>query len=436
MDADVIVIGAGAAGLAAARSLARDVAVVVVEARDRPGGRVRWVPDSGAVQGELGAEFIHGPAEETMRLLRDGGTTSVESAGESWAFDGATLRREEDRFMSSAAIFEGVRALERDESVDRFLRRFEGDEGMRETVKWARAFVEGFEAADPSIASVRAIAQEWQSGVDSTAARPLSGYGPMIDRLHDACGAAGARVVFSTIVRGISWSRGTVAVNVTGPSGEAQTLRARTAVVTLPVGVLRHAGDETEIVFDPPLPAAKRGALEHIEMGHAIKVLLWFRTAFWEQLLDGRYREGAFFRTEASAFAAFWTQFPVRCEMVTAWAGGPKATALHDLSESERIDRALREFGELFGEPELAGREFESGAAHDWTRDPFARGAYSYVAVGGSHARSALASPVDQTLFFAGEATSGNGQGGTVNGALETGERAAREAAAALRSGT
>ena len=62
---------------------------------------------------------------------------------------------------------------------------------------------------------------------------------------------------------------------------------------------------------------------------------------------------------------------------------------------------------------------------HDWSADPFSRGAYSYVAVGGGEARATLGAPVEQTLFFAGEATSTDGQGGTVNGAIESGERAA-----------
>ncbi len=432
MDADVIVIGAGAAGLAAARSLAeRDVSVVVVEARDRAGGRVRWVPYSNAVQGELGAEFIHGKAAETIRLLREAGSAAVESAGESWTFDGGKLRPETDEFRSSAAIFEGVRALTRDESVERYLRRFDGDAAMRDTVKWARAFVEGFDAADPASASVRAIAEEWQSGVDSASARPLGGYGPMIDRLHGACYAAGARFDFTTIVRRISWRRDSVAVNVTDAQGALQTIRGRAAVVTLPIGVLRHAGDEREIVFDPVLPAAKRHALEHIEMGPVVKVLLRFRTAFWDEIHDGRYRDASFFRADGP-FAAYWTQFPIRSELIAAWAAGPKATALHGLSESELVNRALHEFAGLLDEAAPARDAFEQGYVHDWQRDPFAYGAYSYVAVGGANARSALASPVDDTLFFAGEATSEAGQSGTVNGALETGERAAREVAAAL----
>ena len=102
------------------------------------------------------------------------------------------------------------------------------------------------------------------------------------------------------------------------------------------------------------------------------------------------------------------------------------------LSRAETIDRAVRGFGALFGEVDLARAELAGAATHDWSADPYARGAYSYVRVGGIGARAALAAAVDRTLFFCGEATSTDGQGGTVNGAFETGERAAREVAAAL----
>jgi monoamine oxidase len=437
VDADVIVIGAGAAGLAAARSLAsRSLRVIVLEARDRVGGRV-WSDSSlrDAVPAELGAEFIHGQAKETMALLRDAGTAAVETSGESWTCcEDGNLRHNEDNFISAAGIFEGARALTIDESVDRFLRRFEDDKAMRETVGTARAFVEGFDAADPAIASVRAIADELRSGVDFASTRPLGGYRPIFEYLYSACAAAGVQTCVSTIVRRISWHRGEVAVETKSFLGEARTIRARAAIVTLPVGVLRHSGDETEVVFDPDLPAAKRGALTSIEMGHVVKVTLRFRTAFWQRIHDGRYRDAGFFRCAGQPFAAYWTQFPVRSELIVAWVGGPKATALGGVSRSELIERALSGFGALFGEPALARKEFEGGVMHDWGHDPFARGAYSYVAVGGENARAVLGASVDDTLFFAGEATSGNGQGGTVNGALETGERAAREVTMSLNT--
>ena len=434
MDADVIVIGAGAAGLAAAGSLAaRSLRVIVLEARDRTGGRVLSEPSARAVATELGAEFIHGPAAETTALLDDAGIAVVDTDGESWTREqGGELRRRDDNLVSAAGIFERVRGFAADESVDCFLRRFKDDEAIRETVEVARAFVEGFEAADPAIASARAIADEWRSGVDFATARPLGGYRPMFERLRDTAAGAGVQMHLSTAAQTISWRRGAVAVDAKNDRGESRPIRARAAIVTLPVGVLRHGADEAKVVFEPDLPATKRSALRSLEMGHAVKVALWFRTAFWEEIRDGRYRDAGFFRDVGQPFMAYWTQLPIRSELVVAWAGGPKANAMGGASKAELIERALNGFGGLLGETDLARKEFEGGVMHDWSNDPFARGAYSYVAVGGGTARAVLGEPVEETLFFAGEATSTNGQGGTVNGALETGNRAAREAAAAL----
>lgn len=429
-----MVIGAGAAGLAAARSLAsRSLRVVVLEGRDRIGGRVfSHQIASMPTRAELGAEFIHGRAEQTMALLHEAGVEAAATSGELWMRKHGELRLAVDDFTSSAAIFEGARALDDDESVDRFLRRFAGDQAMRETVETARSFVEGFDGADPSIASALAIAQEWGSGVDATTARPLGGYQRMFEYLREACDAMGVQMSLSTIVRRISWRRGAVRVGTTNEPGDSRTIESRAAVVTLPVGVLRQSGDKVAVEFDPGLPSAKCDALGSIEMGHVIKVALWFRTAFWEQICNGRYRGGAFFSGEGQPFAVYWSQLPVRSRLIVAWVGGPKALALSGATQTQLVEQAVNGFGSLFGDPAVARREFEAGAVHDWDRDPFARGAYSYVAVGGAGARATLAAPIDKTLFFAGEATSGDGQGGTVNGALETGERAAAEVLTSL----
>jgi monoamine oxidase len=374
-----------------------------------------------------------------MALLRETGAAAIDGGGETWVVsDAGNLERDDgdEGFGAVAAIFERARRLPEDESVETFLRRFAGDAAMRETADTARLFVEGFDAADTRIASAYSIADEWRSGVDSLSARPLGGYRPIFEFLRDACAAAGVEIALSSIVRRISWKRSAVTVDVERASGESSSVRARAAIVTLPVGVLRHAGDETAIAFDPHLPASKHEALRRIEMGHAVRVVLAFRSAFWERLEKARYRDAGYFRCQGRPFRAYWTQYPVRSELVTAWAGGPQATALDGATPSELIESAISGFGELFGEPELVRREFARAVVHDWTHDPFSRGAYSYVALGGvagsGGARIALGEPVDDTLFFAGEATSSDNQGGTVNGALESGERAAREAAAAL----
>ncbi|MBV9103145.1 MAG: FAD-dependent oxidoreductase [Candidatus Eremiobacteraeota bacterium] len=434
MEGDVVVIGAGAAGLAAARMLAeRGQRVFLLEARDRIGGRVWSSPTARpALRAEFGAEFIHGKAAETRMLLREAGTAAIEDGGESWTLSGGKLHRDESDFFSAAQLLEGTRSLSKDESVEVFLRRFDGNEALRSTVEGARRFVEGFEAADPAVASARAIDQEWRSGVDRLIARPLGGYHPIFQHVRQACAAAGVHLSLSTVVRRVRWEDGAVTVEATRSDGTSNAFRARCAIVTLPLAVLREDG-EGAVHFTPELPHSKRNALARLEMGHAVRVVLEFRTAFWESVSDNRYRDAGFFRCDTLPFNAYWTQLPVRSETITAWAGGPRAVALGRLPRSAVIEKALSAFSTALADGGVAREEFEGAFFHDWSSDPYARGAYSYVAVGGGDARAALAEPVRETLFFAGEATSTDGQAGTVNGALRTGQRAAQEALTVLR---
>jgi monoamine oxidase len=436
LKTDVIVVGAGAAGLAAARALAESsVRVTLIEARDRTGGRVLSQRlGSLGVPVELGAEFIHGDAPETSAYLREADLAKIETVDESWARDenGALAKTNDD--FTSVDLFERARSLERDESVDVFLRRFEGDSGLRVEARRARAFVEGFEAADPTRASARAIADELASGTDATSWRPVGSYAPLFAHLEQRCASAGVDLHLDTRVERIAWERGRVTVETQGSDGTRSALVARCAIVTVPVGVLRD--ENGGISFVPPLPRDKRTALHGIEMGHAVRVALAFRTPFWERVSEGRYRNAAFFRCEGGAFAAFWTQAPLRGRSIVAWAGGPRATSLEQLSENERIALALDAFGGLFSERALARSEFEAGATHDWSRDAFAHGAYSYVVAGAEEARARLGESLDDALFFAGEATATDGQCGTVSGAFGTGSRAAREATRALAGTT
>jgi monoamine oxidase len=432
LDADVIVIGAGAAGLTAAAGLARrSFRVILLEGRDRIGGRVLWTEASdGRESVELGAEFIHGKAPETTALLRRTGSSRVALDGEMWTRrPSGAVELDKTDFRASTDIFAPALDLKTDETVDRYLRRFEHDAPMAQKVELARAFVEGFDAADPSIASVIGIADELCSGVDYATHRPSRGYAPLIAELRKECIDAGVTVVLSAVVRRVRWQRGEVVIEAMS-GAERRALRGRAAIVTVPVGVLRAQRDA--VAFDPELPAGTREALDKIEMGHVMKVALRFRSRFWARVGEGRYRHASFFRVPAGKFPAYWTQQPLAGAAVIAWAGGTQATALAALSISALVATAFDEFSGLFGDPNAAREEFIDGVMHDWSSDPFARGAYSYIAVGGSGARAKLGAPIENTLYIAGEATSTDGQGGTVNGAIATGERAAREAAAAL----
>lgn len=426
-DVDIVVVGAGAAGLACARRLAEaGISTVVLEARDRVGGRVLEA-SNGAIAAELGAEFIHGPARETRALLREIGQREVEPDGDDWRRTAkGELQHSEDEFRAAVSLFKHVDQLEADESVEQFLARYTNGRVDLRRVQDARAFVEGFDAADPSKASARGIAFEWQSGVDSQAARPIGGYRAMFDYLHQTCAKAGVGFEFETIVERIEWQRGSVTVSARHGSKGSRAFHARAVIITLPIGVLRNA----DVHFEPALPSSKYEAFEKIEMGDVVKVALFFRSRFWEDVAGGRYRDAGFFRSLSAAFQTYWTQLPMRQSLIISWLGGPAATQLRRRPGREIVTRALDEFGALFDATGRAHEEFEGAIMHDWGGDPFARGAYSYLAVGGEHARSQLAASVDGALFFAGEASAEDGQGGTVNGAFATGERAAREVAA------
>jgi monoamine oxidase len=204
--------------------------------------------------------------------------------------------------------------------------------------------------------------------------------------------------------------------------------------VTLPLGVLQvPAGAPGAVRFVPPLDA-KRDALQGLLSGPVLKLSLRFRRAFWEELDGGKYEDASFFHSAATVFPTFWTSLPLRAPLLTAWIGGPKAARLSASETPDIVRQALESLSTVFGERPQSEFELEAAYLHNWQTDPFARGAYSYIAVGGGDARRMLAAPLEDTVFFAGEATDTEDEAATVTGALQSGERAAREVTERLKA--
>ena len=428
----MVVVGAGAAGLAAARVLSRaGRSVVVLEARDRIGGRLYTREDpSLPVPVELGGEFIHGTADVSFALLRAANTVAVDTGDGSFIYEDGELREREDPFAVIEHVMARAKELTADVSVEEFLQQLHGDDAQRER-RYTRMLVEGFDAADPRIASMRALAEEWNggdSGQTSRQFRPLGGYAKLLRTMHGALDPARVQVGLATPVRAVRWGRDGVVIDATTSSGAPLAVHARTAIVTLPVGVLQAK----TVSFEPSLPQAKHDALARLVMGPVVKLVLRFRSAFWERVRDGRYLDAAFFHRAEASFPTFWTLLPLRAPLLCAWAGGPKADKLAGHDEAALIATALDDLIALFGSDADPRGELETVYTHDWQHDPYALGAYSYVAVGGGDARTLLAAPVDDVLFFAGEATASTSESGTAAGALQSGERAANEALLAL----
>lgn len=432
---DVIIIGAGVAGLAAGAELASSGhSVLILEARDRIGGRVwtRHEPEVSAPV-ELGAEFIHGEIPETFELLQEVGKAALSTSGQRYVLSqGKLQQRAEGLFAQIQAGLERfVHEKPADVAFERFLAEGERYGLSKDACKLARAAVEGFDAADPARASTLSIAEEWSAGgmLDAPQFRPAGGYSSLLAALAGALERKHVRLQLHTIVQAVRWSPSSVEVD--GEFlGKPFQAKARRAIVTLPLGVLQAPADATGAVRFTPVLKDKDAALAGLASGPVLKVVLRFRSAFWEGLDGGKYHDAGFFQAPDLTFPTFWTARPVRAPLLSAWMGGPRAARLGQRPEAEIVRAASDSAQSMFGGQPL---ELEAAYWHDWLADPFSRGAYSYVTVGGQKARRELAAPIHDTLFFAGEAT--DSEGGTVTGALHSGTRAAREVHGSLKSG-
>ncbi|WP_257459683.1 flavin monoamine oxidase family protein [Archangium lipolyticum] len=425
---DVVVLGAGASGLAAADRLARaGLRVAVLEARERPGGRVDTVRD--AVDGtplELGAEFIHGKPSVLLKLARRAGV-KVGTCNDKHALLWRGKLAEGD---TSFDFLEDLAAAEPpDRPVSQLLAEHAGDWSELEA-RMARSYVEGFYAATVETASSLAIARmeraaEQLGGIAPS--RSLQGYDRVLEPLVRGLMRRPETLFFNAVAEQVRWSPKGVEVRARTREGvPLGTFRARRAVVTLPVGVLKAAPPEPGAVrFVPHLPDKER-ALARLEMGPLMKVLLRFRSPFWKEREDTR--PYGFFHAPGQPLPTWWTLEPLRSRYLVGWSGGPDAEALSRLREEEVLRQSLEVLGRLFKLPRRALHErLESWRVQDWQREPFTRGGYCVIPAGAVDAMEVLARPVQDTLFFAGEATHLEGEEGTVHGALATGLRAARE---------
>jgi monoamine oxidase len=236
-------------------------------------------------------------------------------------------------------------------------------------------------------------------------------------------------------VKSVSWDKSGVTVECRSTVGaSALRVRGARAIVTLPLGVLASRAVSADAVrFEPALDAKTR-AMSKLAMGNVVRQVLRFDQAFWEERSVVRARKGepleqlSFLHADDQDFPTSWTQFPVHAPLLTLWAGGSKADALGTLGDEEIVARALASLARALGVPASVPRaHLVEGWRHDWAADPFARGAYSHPLAGGMQAARALAAPVEGTLFFAGEATSNAPDNGTLDGAIASGRRAARE---------
>jgi len=436
-EQSVLILGAGAAGLAAARDLAAaGIEVIVIEARDRVGGRVHTQHNSSVIPVELGAEFVHGQHPQLLQIIENSGRPLCDVTHRHWYFENGVVSDSHDFWKKLTALMDLMDPDQPDRSLQDFLDSLPNDEATARAKSVATRYVEGFHAASVSRIGVHGLikANEAEDEIDGEDSfRVLGGYDVVTETLRAEAQAHGAILHLNTIVKEIRWNRNQVEA-VCIADKRLQKFAGSRTVVTLPLGVLQAKHHQRGAVrFVPDLPRQTQAAIDGIEMGQATRVVLQFRERFWEKLeLAGtecreKLSRLGFVHFPEAPFATWWTLLPVRAAVMVGWAGGPAAEKFVGCGKEYAVDLALSSLKQILGIPEERLRNLLLAAhAHDWGSDPFSRGAYAYLPVNGLQAQRTLARPLDDTIYFAGEAIS-VGHIGTVHGAIASGHLAADE---------
>jgi monoamine oxidase len=422
-NADIIILGAGASGLMAAYKLSEaGKQVIVLEARSRAGGRMYTLNDS--LHTELGAEFVHGDLPVTLELLRKANIELLPASGERWFSREGKLSKTTDQFEHWDLLMEKLNLLENDTSIGDFLQQEFGDEQYAGLRSMVTRFVSGYDTADPFRASAFALRREWQSEDDDTQHRVKGGYGRMIDFLVGASEQNGAVFYLNTIAKHIHWTHGQVEV-ITSVN---ESFKAKQLIIALPLGVLKASPSEQAAITISPSVSRYNDAIDQIGFGAVIKVLLQFKTTFWEDHpAMGADLGDMDFILSGEAVPTWWTQHPVASTLLTGWLGGPPAAKKMYMSNEDLLEEALQSLANIFNTgAEKLKKELAASHVVNWTTDPFALGSYAYDTLESAKARRVLSTPINYTLYFAGEYLYDGPAMGTVEAALTSGLDAAR----------
>jgi len=434
VDVDVVVIGAGLAGLCAARNLASEGRrVALVEARERVGGRIWTVHTLGGHAVELGAEFVHGRPSEIAELAQEGQLALTEASGARFVYTANGLEPTNDFLAGVREALAGLSEQGVDQSFARYLDVACGEDD--EARLSALEFVEGLQGALAERISAHSMARSIRASSTVEGWRSFrfaQGFDSLLKVMTAALPSRQVSLHLGHVVHTVRWSPGRVQVRAMGPDGEVE-FKADAAVVTLPLGVLQApANTEGAVHFEPPLNS-KQAPLASLFMGQSMRVTMIFHERWWESNGVEALRGPGTVYARDDWFPTWWTPQQDGAVLV-GWSASRRGERLSGRGDQFICDKAVVSLARIFGVPEhTIMSSLRSWHVHDWQADPFARGSFSYMAVDGGEAQAKLAEPLAGTLFFAGEATVSDGNQASVQGAIASGKRAASEVLAVFK---
>lgn len=455
-DGVVGIVGAGAAGLAVADYLiSKGIKVKIFEASGRVGGRIKAIKPSDPIYNELAADFhvelgadrIFGTNSELGNIIKLLKVPTTKFRAEPINAPDYYIINDEYTLQSDAEARADFQALK----------------AFKET--GLAAYTGGGSVLDAAAASsdMQGILNSWLGNAYGSSAGSIGANAlgearaliahdkeefmlvtnPIGDVLTSKYAKTLKHVTLNSAIKAVNYAAaGIVTLTVLNTESNAEsTVEVTKLVVTSPVNVLKNS---SLISFSPALPASKTSALSRIGMDASIRVILEFTRNNFFEIPDGTGPAPAFIYGGVECPAYFFPGIGRSDKNLTVsiTINGPKAEALRALAtDDERIEHILDEMDVVFdGKASLnVRRRFpEEGGTiisviKDWTAEPYILGGQSYPLVGGTNEdRVALAEPIADKIFFAGEATDVTGEFGTISGALKSGERAAEEVVAAI----
>ncbi len=412
----IVIIGAGAAGLAAAHFLKKSgVECMLLEASERIGGRVYSREGTGTTPAELGAEEIHGENSAWFWLLQTHNFDLIEYAHKNEDFYFV------DNKLIPEKLIEGRADYQNAYNYWDYLQEYQSKQPLAfhvwlkkqqayfgEMSSFIKAWVEnayGTQAALLNVPDMLKVGNTWNSG-ETNFVLESDSYQQALEKIFSS---ALPLVQLGKVVRQIDYQNQEIILTST----QGETWKADKVLITIPLTQLQKQA----IDFQPALPPAKQRAIQNLQLGNVMKLILRFKEVFWEENTGSIYTN--------ALISEFYSSAKDDTPQLTAYISGQACQTLSKLDEKEILSEALRTLSEIY--QKSIEPLYDTHLLIDWKKEPFIEGAYSFPHAHAERYRSLLASPIDEKVFFAGEATNYHGHAGTVHGAIESAYRAVQE---------